>query len=601
MIFGNVTMKNFKLWPIFFLFWTIVFVTAITCQAQDDLALDENWESMPVKPTIYPKKGKPTYINESLPWKIEFENTTPPSAVPLKEQTLVLPVDEGNMHKYNMFQGPPESGIVLVTCSVDAFFSPNKKPNTTMHLVNLKQGKTITKRFPVKMKIYGISPNGRLLAVSPEAEGPWGRMSNLVILRLDDGSFKPVLRFTPFNDSPSTGKNEKIDIRDVFWLDNKQVFLVSAKNAGIKLDLSDQNVGFGIYTDHGHIRSPFFLTPDRKLIFMLNDGIKPDNSGGTVRGLGIFSATDGTQVGYLNLLSKRSDNADDTMIRDNIRFSQNGRLMATSGEKGIYIWSLAKGELIASYNKTGDDWNWVGNRYLLLGDDSLWDAKDQVICSKFSNETFFRVSTVLGDKLLYLASKELGNSKVYHLVCSSVLPPNMEEFLQKAAWRNERVMGPGDSVELEFNLRLSGGDNDRVEQHIRKLCEKNRWKIVAKGDSEYRVVTYMSEPEEEIEVRLSAFGSIGPTQASQKVRPYSVGCAIYQGKKVIWSTSKHFGPYRQYESEAEFNQHLTEGMREKPDWFLERWFPETITRGHTESEQSNATITMNGIVFNNVK
>ena len=596
-------MRNFKQWPIFFLFLTIVLVSALTCQAQSGVVLDENWENLPIKQTIYPRKGDPSYINESLPWKFEFENTAPPSPATLKEQPIVLPAAEGKMRKYNIFQGPPESGIVLVTCVADAFFSPTKKPITTMYLVNLKEGKTITKRFDLKMNIYGLSPNGNLLAVSPEAKENWGKMCNLVILRLDDGSFKPVFRCTPFNESPSVRNNERVDICDVLWLSNKQVFLVSKKNTGIQLDLSDQKVGFGIYPDQGHVRSPFFLTPDRKYIVMINDGTKPDHPGNTVRGLGVFSAADGTQVGYLNLLSKRSDKADDTMIRDSIRFSPNGRLMATSGEKGVYVWNLARGELIASYNSsTREDCSWVGNRYLLLGDSALWDAKNQVICSKFSKEAYLRVSTVLGDKLVYLAAKELGDPKQYHLVCSSVLPPNMEEFLQKDAWLKERVMGPGDSVSLEFNLRLSGSDSDRVKQHIRKICAENGWKVVAPGSAKYRVVTYMTEPEKEIEVHLSAFGHFGPAQATQKVRPYYVGCTIYQGNKIIWGASEYFGPYRQYESEAEFNQHLTEGMREKPDWFLERWFPEVITRGHMEiGENENATITMDGIVFNDVK
>ena len=594
-------MKNFKQWPIFFHFWPIVFALAVTCQAQDVVSLDENWENIPIKPTLYPKKGKPTYIDESLPWKIEFENTTPPSPVSLKEQVIVLPAVEGRTrNNISMFQGPPESGVVLVTFSVDAFMA--RKPITLMHLVSLKQGKTITKQFPAKMKIFGFSPNGRLLAVSPQTEKS-RNTNSLVILRLDDGSFQPVLRYTPFDDSPSTRKNEKIDIRDAFWLNNKQIFLVSNHNAGIQLDLSNQNVGFGIYPKLGNVRSPFALTPDRKHIVMINDGNSLEGVAFTVRGLGVFSAEDGSQLGYTDILSKRSDNADNTMVQGDFRFSPNGRMMATSGNNSIHLWNLTRGERIATYNgSAGRYWNWIGNRYLFLGTRFLWDAKDQVVCSKFTEESDIVGATVFGDKLIYLTPKERVNPKEYHLVCSSIFPPNMEEFIQKAAWLNERIMGPGDSVELEFKLRLSSSDNDRIEQHVRKLCIENNWKIVPAGESEYRVVVYMSEPGEEIEVRLSDFGHIGPARATQKVRPYSIGCAIYQGNKNIWEISKHFGPYRQYESEAEFNQHLTEGMREKPDWFLENlWLPTVVTRGQQDGEPSNATITLNGIVFNDVK
>ena len=593
-------MKNFPYCLVFVLLTAMFFSLPITGQTQE--AAFEDWEKFPVKPTKYPRNSLPARIDATLPWKIALDQAAPPRPPVLENQSLVLSFGDYRARNVRMIPGPPESGVVIVALGVEAFSSPTKKPFTVVHLVSLKQGKMLTKQFPFKMEIYGFSPNGRFLAITPAADESWPKMDNLVILRLDDGSFSPIYRCTPFNDSPSTRRNERIPIIDVFWLNNKQLFLVSQKNTGIQLDLSTQTVGFGIYPEQSTIRSPFVVTPDRKHIVALHDGNNEKGEAFSVLGMGVFSAEDGKQLGYLKAppFPPRKVQGLRTSWK-NLRFSPNGRLLACNVNDSIRIWNFSRGELIGSYDDmAGDRWGWIGNRYLFVsyGGQFLWDAKDQIICSKYGGETDVLDFLVSGDKLIYLTAEDRIDPKEYRLVCSPVIHPDMDEFLQTTARRSERLLGPGDSVDLEFKLRLNSGDRSRVEQHVRQLCVKNGWKIVPVGDSEYHVVVYMSEPGDEVEVRLSDFGSrFMPAIATQKVRPYSVGCSILKGDQLIWGNSKYFGPYRSYESEEEFKQHLTEGMREKPDWFLELWFPQIITRGHMEREKNNATFTIDGIVF----
>ena len=567
-----------------------------------------DWVTIPVKQTIYPPNARPQEFDSTLSWPTDLRPVTPPPPASTNDQVIVLPDCNFKTKNAKIIMGPPESGLVVVAGGVDTFHSPNVKALSFLFLVSLKHGKTISKTFPTEMKAFDISPNGKFLAVTIKPELPrpkQSKMNHLLVLRLDDGSFDPIAHYTPFDDAPSVRqRNDSMGIKDVLWLNNKQLFIVSESEMGAQFDLTTHTIGFGMYPEKECFASPYSLTPDRKYIIALHHAWYVNGNTAGVKGMAIFDAEEGKQLGYRSLTQNEPDKPSFAALHKIMDFSSNGRLMVSRGESDhLYVWDFSRGQVIGNYSQSvGEQGVWVKDRYIFgpdFGTHYLWDAREKDICAKYDKTTEMIDFVAVEDKLLYLASDDFFHPKEHRLICSSVIPTNMEVFIQEAARRKEKVMGPGDSVSLEFNLRHGSGCRSQIEQYLRKVCRDNGWRIDAPGDAEFRIEAYMTDLEDEIECRLAGRNQL-PFEAplaTMKVRPFSIGYSVYQGNRLIWHRSSHIFPLRMYESVEEFNRLLPDEMRAKPDWFLACSFPETIVRGDMESEKRNATITFNGIEF----
>jgi hypothetical protein len=606
--------------PFFSLLLTllIVFSTCEICRAQRATNARNaprepdpmhDWITIPVKQTIYPPKARPMEFNSTLPWPTDLRPAAPPTPASTKDQVISLPDSNYKINDPGIIMGPLESGLVVVAGGVDTFFSKrdNELNKSVLSLASFKHGKAITRIFPSEMKAHNISPNGKFLAVSVKPKsGNWRKMNHLLILRLDDGTFSPVAHYTPFDDAPSVRqRNDTMGIYDVLWLNNQQLFVVSDNEMGVQLDLTTHTIGFGMYPEKPCFRSPYLLTPDRKYLLAVHHTWENHNNDSDVKGVAIYNTEDGKQLGYLKLSQDQKDKSPSAALHRILDLSSNGRMMAGRGESDwLYVWDLFRGQVIGNYPQpVGEHGIWINNRFIFgsaFGAPYLWDAKDKVICAKYENKAELCDFVALGDKLLYLAADDSFRPAENRLICSSVIPANIQEFLQEAARRTERIMGPGDDVSLEFNLRHGSAFQNQIEQHLWKVCKTNGWNIVAPGDSEFRIEAYMTDLENEIEYQLKAPRAMPfePPLATQNFRPYTIGYSIYQGKRLIWYHSSRVFPRSVYESVEEFKRLLPEEMRAKPDWFLGISFPETITRGDMESEKRNATITFNGIEFN---
>lgn len=585
-----------------------------------------DWVTLPVKPTIYPPDARPREFDMTLPWKIAFQPIPPPTLATTEDQVIVLPDINYSINEAKILLGPPESGIVVVAGNIETFFSGRKKEDgvTVFVLASLKHGKAVTKTFPTEVKAFDISPNGKFLAVTIQpATNRSAKMNHLLILRLDDGSFDAVAHYTPFDDAPSTRPTDNVGISDVFWLNNQNLFVTSERGLGVQLNLTTHTIGFGIIPESQFFASPFFLTPDRKYLVTRQRKRLDDPSvahlGYPAIAMAIFDAADGKQLGYLRLSQTtggqylstetpatgiQTNTANDTANLDSMYaffgFSPSGRLLACGGPfNQLFVWDFFRGQLLGIESaQSASQGVWINNRYFFsVGFDKhrLIDAKDMEVCALYDRQCPILCYTVLGDKLLYLTGNDAFRPTELSLVYSQAIPPSMDEFREQSARRKERLMGPGDKVSLEFNLRQGAGFRSQIEQHFRSICVKNGWKVVPPGDSEYRIEAYISEPEEEITLSLTQYSVI--SLATQKYRPYSVGYVVYQGNQIILHYNSRIVPKGVYSSAEEFNRLLPEEMRVKPDWFLDVSLPETITRGDMEKAKSNATVTTKGIVF----
>ena len=576
--------------------------TRISQRAPDPL---HDWVTIPVKSTIYPPSARPQEFNSTLAWPNDLQPITPPAQVSIEDQVIVLPNTNYTIKHAKMIMGPPESGLVVVAGEIETFFSGRSKDLgvSVLSLVSLKHGKAITKTFTSEMKAFDISPNGKFLAVTIKPKsGSWLKMNHLLVLRLDDGSFDPIAHYTPFDDAPSVRqRNDTMGILDVLWLNNKQLFVVSEREMGVQLDLTTNTIGFGMYPEKTCYRSPYLLSPDRKYLIAIHHSWEESKSGSDVKGLAIFNAEDGKQLGYLKLSPSQADKTP-AALHTILDFSSNGRLMASRGEsEHLYVWDFFRGQVIGNHPQSvGEHGVWIKNRFIFgsaSGAPYLWDAKDKLLCAKYEDKSNINGFVACEDKLIYLAADDGFHPQENRLICSSVIPTNMDEFLREAARRQERVMGPGDDVSLEFNLRHGSSFQNQIEQYLRKVCKTNNWNVVAPGDTAYRIEAYMTDLEEETEYGIYHLSSspFDAPLASVKVRPYTVGYSIYRENRLIWKSAWHVTPYGR--TVEEFTGNASEIMRSKPDWFLNVTFPETILRGEMESDNRNATITTNGIVF----
>lgn len=523
-------------------------------------------QSIPLKPVSIASQFTGQEIQtENVEWSVVCGPPTK-STFSLEPQSISLDIrgHQAFQQVESMLLTEKVGGLAMVTW---APVCQSSGQVTWVNVVSLSTGKVISRQFGFGWEAQDISPSGKYVA---GMAGDIGTTNHLVVLRINDGSCKPVLLMTPFDDLPENQKSGRhVSIRCIRWLNEHQLLLSSDQQTVVCLDVTRGEILYGIKTSD-YSGSPFEITPDRRYILIPQRDI-----------CAVFEADTGKQVGILNKAD--AEHPLETVLSEKMRFSPDGRQMACFSPTNVSLWDFTTGKAVTTYNRIGFviQCEWLNDQILYTSSGIIDTQKNNLLlmCQQYPQFT-----DRLGQMFAYMADNPYypGRS-IPTLVIDEPLPSSevLTRLQEQMEDHNARVMGPGDQISLVVDPEslFSPSEARTIIDYYTKILTENGLKVVLDSQNpEFQLMIFRPKFDKNRKDVIRFRELLSGRTALAMGNSYREAFAVLQNHKPIYFQNRVVRPSPPKDWDGDYQTQVDEEMRMKPDWFLSQSIPKVITK-----------------------